>query len=217
MSHARLLALALVAVFAAPAWAQDTPPTPANSAPVPTQSSASTRRGAIRLGVNAGIGLPFGDYSNQASAGFGFGLTGDYMLQPDVAIGGEVGTFTFGGNHDLENLRSAQLGAPAKITNHVVPLTVHAKYFLPASVQMAPFVKAGAGLYHLSQKLEAGTIIRKNSTTRLGLQFGAGADFHSTSTLRYGVDILYHYIATSGSASSMLTLRGQLMFGLSGR
>jgi opacity protein-like surface antigen len=202
-----LITMALIMVLAGNARAQSNPGTP----------GYGSNAGKIWLGANAGIGMPFGEFGNIAGAGFTIGLTGDYMVHSLLALGGELGLQRYGGDNDREKELSALYGTPASLTINVIPVTVHAKYFLPANANLAPFVRAGLGLYHLSTKVDAGGTKVDESTTRVGLQFGAGADFNTSTSVRYGVDVLYHYIATKDVASNVLTIRGQLLFGLAGR
>lgn len=181
-------------------------------------SSAVAAPGAIWVGVNGGIGLPFGDFRDVASTGFNLGLTGDYMMSGTWAIGGELGWHKFGGNDDLEKSQSALAGVPVEITIRAIPVTAHAKYLLPANESTAPFLKAALGLYNLNTKIDAGTLGDSNrSETNVGFQFGGGMNFKNTESAAYGAELLYHYIATEDKASNMITLRGQLLFGFPGR
>ena len=181
-------------------------------------SSAVAAPGAIWVGVNGGIGLPFGDFRDVASTGFNLGLTGDYMMSDSWALGGELGWHKFGGNDDFEKSESARLSVPVEITIRAIPITAHAKYLLPANESAAPFVKAALGLYNLNTKTDAGSLGDDNeSSTKPGFQFGGGLNFKSTESVAYGAELLYHYIATEDKASNMITLRGQLLFGFPGR
>ena len=181
-------------------------------------SSAVAAPGAIWVGVNGGIGLPFGEFRDAASAGFNLGLTGDYMMSDTWAFGGELGWHKFGGNDDFEKSESVRRGVPVEITTRAIPITAYAKYLLPANESAAPFLKAAFGLYNINTKIDAGSEGDSNdSATKFGFQFGGGMNFKNTESVAYGAELLYHYIATENKASNMITLRGQLLFGFPGR
>jgi len=181
-------------------------------------SGAHAAVGATWVGMNAGISMPFGDFSDFASTGFNLGVTGDYMRTESWALGGEIGWHKFGGNDDLEKSESARLGVPVEFTVRVIPITAHAKYLLPANETMAPFVKGAFGLYNLNFKTDAGTLGESDhSETKFGFQVGGGLNFGGTESVAYGAEILYHYIATEDQASNMVTLRGQILFGFPAR
>ena len=184
------------------------------NAPVPPSAPAAMTPGSVWLGVNGGVSLPFGDFSDQASTGFNLGLTGDYVIYENLAVGGEIGWHSFGGNDELEKQLSVQHGASANLTIRVVPVIAHARYFLPAGQKVTPFVKGGLGLYNVQNKVEYLAVSQEHSSTRIGFQFGAGADFKSAASLQYGIDAQYLYIATENKATSMVVARGQLLFGL---
>ena len=191
-------------------------PTPA---PVPPTSPARPALipGSIWLGVNGGIGLPFGDFAHKATSGFNLGLTGDYLVYENLAVGGELSWHSFGGNDNLEKDLSAKLRTSADLKISVVPATVHAKYFLPAGQTVTPFVKGALGLYNYKERTEYGTNNTEHSSTRIGFQVGGGANFKSVTSMLYGFDFMYLYIATEDKATNMLVVRGQLMFGWSRR
>lgn len=181
-------------------------------------SSAVAAPGAIWVGVNGGVGLPFGEFKDAASTGFNLGLTGDYMMSDTWALGGELGWHKFGGNDDFEKSETARLGVPVEITIRAIPITAHAKFLMPANESAAPFVKAALGLYNLNTKIDAGVEGDSDeSNTKLGFQVGGGLNFKSTESVAYGAELLYHYIATENKASNMITLRGQLLFGFQGQ
>lgn len=183
-------------------------------AAAPPSAPAAMTPGSVWLGVNGGVSLPFGDFSDQASTGFNLGLTGDYVIYENLAVGGEIGWHSFGGNDELEKELSVEHGASANLTIRVVPVIAHARYFLPAGQKVTPFVKGGLGLYNVQNKVEYLAVSQEHSSTRIGFQFGAGADFKSAASLQYGIDAQYLYIATENKATSMVVARGQLLFGL---
>jgi opacity protein-like surface antigen len=181
-------------------------------------AGAHAAPGAIWGGMNGGISMPFGHFSDKASTGFTLGLIGEYMKNDSWAFGGELGWHKFGGNDDLEKSESARLGVPVNFTVRAIPITAHAKYLLPPSERIAPFVKAGLGFYNLKFKTDAGTLgDRDKSETDFGFQVGGGFNFKSTGNVAFGTELLYHYISTETQASNMFTLRMQLLFAVAGQ
>jgi opacity protein-like surface antigen len=174
------------------------------------------------MGLQGGVGMPFGDFADVASTGFNLGVTGDHMFGKYWALGGEISVHGFGGNDDLEKRLSAMNGVPTDFTFRTIPLVAHAKYMLPANGKLAPFLKYSLGVYQIRKKEDAGIIQVDKSQTKFGFQIGAGANFRSTATIAYGGELAYHYISGAvndngeNKAGNLLTLRAQLMFGFGG-
>src|SRR5207249_2508365 len=76
---------------------------------------ASTSHAAetLWIGANGGFAAPTGDFGDVANSGFGLGLTGDFPVNPVLALGGELGYYSFGGDQDFEDATSAYLSAIA--------------------------------------------------------------------------------------------------------
>ncbi len=171
----------------------------------------------IRLGVTGGFGMPFGDFSDFASTGFNLGLIGDRAVNDSWSLGGEIGLHTFGGNDDLEKALSASNGSTTDVSVRLIPMIAHAKYFFPVTGAATPYFKGGMGLYNMNRKYEVGSNSTDGSTTKLGAILGGGVEFKRGAAMTYGVDALYHYIATEGSSSNLISLRGLLSFGFGTR
>ncbi|NOT35131.1 MAG: PorT family protein [Candidatus Eisenbacteria bacterium] len=170
-------------------------------------------------GVNAGFGMPIGDLSDVASTGFNLGLFGEQMMNDHIAIGGEIGLQSYGGNDDFEKDLSSLASENVDFTLRAVPVLAYGKFVLGAQGTALPFLRAGLGLYHLTGKTEGETFDADDSETKFGLNFGGGAAFKVNDSLTWGIDGLYHYIlgaASDGSgdesAGSIVTVRGSLAF-----
>jgi hypothetical protein len=175
---------------------------------------AFAARGDMWLGGTTGFALPFGDFADIASIGYNLGVTGDYVLNDQWAIGGEVGYYTFGGNDDLEKRLTAQYATPVDFRFRALPVTIHGKYLLPGDDKKAPFIKGAIGMYNVNSSVEGGLINTDDSQTAFGFQLGGGVNFKTGTNFTWGGDVLYHYIGTENS-SNMLTARATLMFGFS--
>lgn len=171
--------------------------------------------GDVSLGLRGGLGLPIGDLKDVASTGFHIGATGDYAMNDNLAVGGDLVYHTFGGNDDLEKSLSASAGTPVNITLSAFQITPHAKLLLPAQGTMVPYLQLGLGLYSLSAKSDPGG---SDSSTKFGFNIGVGADIKKGESYSYGVHGEFHQISSSKASgdksANLITLGVQAGFGV---
>ncbi len=175
--------------------------------------------GSTWIGGVGGISFPVADFGNVASAGFHLGLTGDYLLSDQFSVGGDFNWHHFSGKSDYEKTLSALAGVPVNVTDNLYPFLVHGKFWLPGATdsKWQPYLKGGVGFYSESFKVDRGVEGTDTSTnTDFGFAVGGGAMLKSTKTVAFGLEGLYHYIATSGTSTNMLTLSGVATFDLTG-
>src|SRR5258705_5527795 len=68
------------------------------------------------LGLEAGFGLPAGNFSDASTSGWNAGITGDVRMRESLALGGELSWHSFAGSDDLEKTGSVAAGTP--VDNH---------------------------------------------------------------------------------------------------
>lgn len=193
--RASLSTLALVASLAAPAAAAE-----------------------LWLGPNGGVGIPFGNLSDVASTGFNLGIHGTWLVSEQFGFGGDIGWQGYGGNDDYEKDLTALAGSSVDFKLRVLPFVAFAEYRLPPGSSLTPFVRAGAGLYHLRAEAEGGGTTSSSSRTKFGFNVGGGVHGTLTETIGWSAEALYHYVLDASddngesSAGSLLALRGKLSF-----
>lgn len=176
--------------------------------------ATSAQAAGGQVGVTGGVSFPFGDFSDVASTGFNVGLTGDWNLTEQFAVGGEVGWHGFGGNDDFEKSLSADAGSSVDATISLIPVLVHAKWLIPGSASMMPYLKGGLGFYNSKFKAEWSGGSDEETNTDFGFELGGGVNYKLNENLTWGVDAAFQSIQTDGDSSNMATVRAQLLFGV---
>ncbi|MFZ4414263.1 MAG: outer membrane beta-barrel protein [Bacteroidales bacterium] len=97
----------------------------------------STSNAQISIGAKAGIALPMGTFGDVYGLGFGGSAIGEYALNENMAVGLNIGYYTFSGK---------DLPAGYSSTFSVIPIIVDYKYFFQTEGFM-PYVGAGLGMY----------------------------------------------------------------------
>jgi opacity protein-like surface antigen len=82
-----------------------------------------------------------------------------------------------------------------------------------ANDPIVPFIRGGLGFYNVRARTESSLGRDDDASTDLGFLAGAGVEFSNWEGVAWGAELLYQYIATSGEASNLVTLRAQVMFG----
>lgn len=153
------------------------------------------------FGLNAGVSLPTGDFSDGASTGFFGGGTYTYHVNEMFGVGGDVNYHKFG-KKDVTVLATTVSSEAS-----VVQYGVHGKYFVKLKTNEMPYLKVGLGMYSLSVK---GTVNGNSNTasdTKFGFNVGAGADWKLNDKTTWGVEALYHNIqGDNGSSANLITV-----------
>jgi hypothetical protein len=157
--------------------------------------------------------MPVGDFSDRASTGYGFGLSGEKSMGGELSLGGELGWYRFGGNDALEKQLSAANGAPTDVTTRMLPLLVWAKYDLGTEA-IEPYVKFGLGGYFTRTRAEFAGLQQDNNDTVFGITFGGGFTRKINDGMKWGGELGYHWLGTENQASQMLEVRANLLFGI---
>jgi opacity protein-like surface antigen len=168
--------------------------------------------GRLWLGPYAGVAMPVGNFSDRASTGYGFGVSGEKPVAGDVSLGGELGWYRFGGNDALEKDLSVLNGAPTDLTTRMMPLLVWAKLDL-GTQEIEPYAKFGLGTYYTRTRAEFAGIRQDKSETVFGITVGGGFTRKLNDGMKWGGELRYHWLGTNNDASQMLEVRATLAFG----
>lgn len=169
------------------------------------------------LGADLGLSSPTGDYKDEASLGILLGLTGTYMFNDLFGVGGDLALHSPGVADDFEEAMAVSAGAPVDVSFHAIQVTPHAKFLIPASGKVRPYVKGGLGLYDLGSKVEGGLLDVDQSDMKFGFNLGVGAQYLATSVFAVSGELAYHSISGDDATTSMLTLAAGVRFGFATR
>ncbi len=144
--------------------------------------------GKFGLAGKGGISKPMGDLADAnafgADMGFGFGAAGEFFLNHRVALGGYFDYMSF--------------GATEKNVDYSLKLTsfgAFVKYIFPTDTNIAPYLKASAGIYkpRVSGSSD-GTIPSASLAMQFGFAAGAGVMFKASNSVVIGAEAAFHDI-----------------------
>ncbi len=105
-----------------------------------------------------------------------------YTGAPHVAVGAEVSWLNFG-TQEVDGTDESYAA---------VPVTGQVLYFVPMEkTEAEPFLTAGAGFYHLRNKVEGAATVDYTSNV-FGFNVGAGVRMQTEMPVSFGVDVRYH-------------------------
>jgi opacity protein-like surface antigen len=138
----------------------------------------------ISFGVSAGAAIPTGDMGDGLNTGFGIAGTADMKTHLPVNFRGELSFNRFGAK-DM----------PSGVDGHarIFAGIVNAVLSIPTSGGVQPYVIGGPGVYSLKTTVSDGTVDISSSKTAMGLNGGAGLNFH-IGTFSTFAEARYHYI-----------------------
>jgi hypothetical protein len=169
----------------------------------------------LKIGVNGGLGLPMGSFGDANKMGFGGGVVGKYLLNEKIALGLNIGYYSFAG-------KDLGLGITGEKLS-IMPITALFNFYF-ASEGFKPYVGADLGFYSVKYKTPTidlggfGTIEGSSETlTKIG--FAPTVGFEASLSEKVGLDVnaKYHYISTEGDATSYIGINVGLIFALGGK
>lgn len=167
------------------------------------------------FGVNAGLALPVGDFKDAVAKGFNGGVNFTMNASEQVGFGVDLGYLGFG---ELDYLLFDGTDfIPVASKAKAIQATAFGKLNLSTG-DMAPYLKAGAGLYHLKTEAAAtdGSFLFAGEATEnvFGVNLGAGIDWKAGGNGRFGLEGLYHIIMTEGSSTQAITVGAHYSFSM---
>jgi len=179
--------------------------------------SVVTASAQIKVGLNGGVGIPMGTFGDVFNTGFGGGISGEYLITPNISIGLNAGIYSFGMKDELldlfgmEDMDGIDLGDLLDMSAkfQITPITLTGKYYFITEGGIKPYAGLDLGLYSsktkvtvkvlgISQSADAG------SSTDFGLAPVVGLQFGLTDALAIDVNAKYHHIFTEGEATSFI-------------
>ena len=148
----------------------------------------------INVGATVGAQLPMGNFGDAYNTGFGFNLSGKYMLNDNMAVGLNLGYNAFGS--EIEGFKSSMM-----------PITALFEYQF-GDGPFKPYVGADLGLYIFGYKIEmtimGQTIKESGSDMYFGFAPVAGVLYGLSDNLSLNGNLKYNFVMSEGDASTFL-------------
>ena len=153
----------------------------------------------MSIGATGGIALPMGTFGDVVKTGFGGSVFGEYGLSKNLALGLNIGYYSFSG----KSMRIS--GYDITSNESITPIVADLKYFF-ATEGFMPYVGAGLGFYMLNASASAAGNSASVSMNKFGfapkigfwvgeiVKFGANIDYTSIAQEKYlgiNVGIIY--------------------------
>jgi opacity protein-like surface antigen len=152
----------------------------------------------MKIGGDIGIALPMGDFGDFANTGFGLNAVFSYFLNPQLAITGTLGYWSFGSKVDGYSFST-------------VPLNGGIQYRFNKG-KFQPFVSAETLMFFNSVSYKYLGYSASDSKTEFGFVPGIGAAFPLENDIEIRAAIKYTIIFTSGSNTTFLGIMGGVHF-----
>ncbi len=165
---------------------------------------ASHTKAQFSVGANAGFAIPTGSFQQTYNMGFGGYATVAYSLNDKMAIGFNMGVYSFSGSDFPAGLN------PSTLT---IPLFLDFKYFLNTEGFM-PYVGTGIGVYLVSSKyttlatpaftaggviIEPAEPIKEHSASSKKFGVSPTVGFWLGDEFKYGASATYHITVSDAS------------------
>lgn len=161
----------------------------------------------FKLGVSGGLGLPMGDFGDGYKMGFGGGVAGKYMLNEKLAVGLNIGYYSFTAKDEFG-------GSDVKFS--AMPITGLINYYF-ATEGFKPYVGADLGFYSCKSKTNFMGVDFSATATKFGFAPTVGFAYGLSDKMDLDVNAKYHFISTEGSSTSFLGINVGLIFALGGK
>jgi hypothetical protein len=161
-----------------------------------------SRPPAMMLGGDVGLAFPTGDFGDAAKTGFGLNGAFTYFLQPDLALTGILGYWSFGANIS---------GGGYEISWSIMPLNAGIQYRFQAS-GWHPYIGAETFLFFSSASVKYLGYSSSSSDTDFGFTPLVGGAFKIAPNLEFRATAKYVIIFTSGSSTTYFSLLGGIHF-----
>jgi Outer membrane protein beta-barrel domain len=173
-------------------------------------AASSVQAKDITFGLNAGIGIPVGDFGDEFGVGFAGGVYADYWTKPSTAFGVDILGNFHGGKDSFTDPAFPGVSFDSNVS--IYEFGVHGLWAPPAQGKTQPWLKYGLGLYNSKLTVEGGGIKEDTSDSNFGLNGGGGIDLKSNPSMHIGIGGIYHYVFTEDTATQYVNLSLYLTF-----
>lgn len=161
----------------------------------------------IKVGVNGGVQIPTGDLGDGAKTGFGGGLSGKYMLNPNMGVGLNLGYYSYGGKEvtaaaeGSEGVTSTSVdNASSKTDISIIPITANYTYYFGEG-SLKPYVGVDLGAAIMKMKNDAYGI--DSSSTKFMFAPVVGVEYGLTESLALELNVKYNFIVNGIETQSI--------------
>ena len=180
-----------------------------------TLSVGSANAASTWIGLNGGAGVPTGDYGDAASTGFHFGGTATFMMNSQWGMGADLGYHMWNGSDDANAAAELLFGSGSEFKWSALQATAHVMLNIPTQGNVAPYLRGGFGLYNVGLKLDSPSGDADDTESKVGFNLGAGMNFLTSSTMKWGINGQYHLVPTDlDSDVNFLTLGVNVLWGV---
>jgi opacity protein-like surface antigen len=168
------------------------------------------------IGFNGGAGIPTGDYGDAAATGFQFGGTATYMMNSQWGMGADVGYHMWNGSEDANAGAELLFGPGSEFKWSALQATAHVMLNIPTqSSNVSPYLRGGFGIYNIGLKLESPSGDADDSESKVGFNLGAGMNFLSSTSMKWGINGQYHIVPTDlGYDVNFMTVGVNVLWGV---
>ncbi|MDR3706142.1 MAG: porin family protein [Paludibacteraceae bacterium] len=148
----------------------------------------------IKVGINAGAQLPMGDFKDLSKTGFGGGLSGKYMLNPNMGVGLNLGYYAFDGKDQTAELSTASdtsTASAGKTKVTIIPITANFTYYFGEGA-LKPY--AGIDLGASIMKMKNDVFGLDSTTTKFSFAPVIGVQYSFNESLALDLNVKYNCI-----------------------
>ncbi|HUF34933.1 MAG TPA: outer membrane beta-barrel protein [Gemmatimonadales bacterium] len=154
--------------------------------------------------LGGGVGLPLGDFDDVSKLGW-HGLAGLSFVPSNSPVGIQID-----GQYHQYNLDEDVVVGGGDLKNRLIFGTANAVYKFSSAegTRFRPYLIGGGGVYNLKTTGDddvGGVIDTDNSTTKFGINAGAGFDFKAGSAGLF-IEGRFHNVFTEGSNTTFIPI-----------
>lgn len=169
-------------------------------------ASSAAAQNLMTVGVGGGITIPTGTTSDALKTGWN--VEGVFQYKPATS---PVGLQIDGMYQQLKASDAAKALDPLADKGVIFSGTGNVVFWFPTSkeTKVRPYVLGGGGIYNLKSKFTDGTSV---SSTKFGINAGAGFDFDIQSNAAFFVEGRFHNVFISGGNTHFIPITAGFRF-----
>ena len=167
--------------------------------------ASAQEKGDMKLGINAGVALPMGDFGEAWKMGIGGSADFKYFTSEKMAFGANLGYFMFSVKED-----SGEKSSDSDPSFSFMPVLATLDYYMGSF-----YVGVGAGLYLWNSKVHVpGYGDMSSNGSELGIAPSAGILLPISDKIQFNVNGKYNMVFTEGSSTTFISATGGILINL---
>lgn len=179
---------------------------------------AHAAAGEWTIGLNGGVASPLGDFKDAAKLGFMGGVSFDYMVTENMALGADGSFISNKGSDLLNDGLTLAAGVPTTAKFTMMQGGAHLKYMFPMASEssMSPYVVGGLGIYNMKSKVESTNALFTGdvSESKFGARGGLGFMYKTSEKVGIGVEGNFHWINTDITSTQFIGVQAGVTIGM---